>query len=212
MKVILSVAISADGYIDSAGAERLRLSSKEDFYAVHVLRSECDAILVGAGTLRKDNPSLVTKHDELLKKRRENGLSDDPVKIVMSRSGDLPFDSKFFIRGDCEKWIFSCADIDKNKFGDNVRIFSSGDIAENLRVMESEGIGVLLVEGGSEILTQFLQGGFVSHLRLAVAPFFVGGGVRFVGGGVFPNDVMNRMRLVDVCRFGDMAVMDYEFA
>ncbi len=211
MKIILSVAMSADGYIDSADDERLRLSSREDFYDVHVLRSKCDGILVGAETVRKDNPSLVTKHKELLKYRQDKGLSDDPVKITFSRNGNLPFDSKFFVRGNCEKWIFSDADIDVAKFGNNVRVFANGDIVENLRVMEENGIGTLLVEGGCFILTQFLQMGLVDHLRLAVAPFFVGGGVRFVGGGDFPNDVKNRMDLVGVRQFGDVAVMDYEF-
>ncbi len=210
MRVILSVAMSADGYIDSADDERLRLSSEEDFYDVHLLRCECDAILVGAETVRKDNPSLVTKHEALLKNRRDRGLSDDPVKIVFSKSGNLPFDSKFFSRGDCEKWIFSDADIDVGGLSD-VRVFAGGDIAENLRVMESNGIKTLLVEGGCSILTQFLQGGFVDRLRLAVAPFFVGGGVRFVGGGDFLNDVRNPMGLVGVRRFGDVVVMDYEF-
>ncbi len=212
MKVILSAAMSADGYIDSADEMRLRLSSVEDFYDVHILRSECDAILVGAETVRKDNPSLITKHEELLKIRRNKGLKDDPVKITFSKSGNLPFDSKFFSKGNGEKWIFSEADINADKFGKNVRIFANAGLADNLRVMEENGIKTLLVEGGCSILTQFLQGGLVNHLRLAVAPFFVGAGVRFVGGGDFPNDVKNRMDLVAVRRLGDVVVMDYEFA
>lgn len=196
MRVILSVAMSLDGYIDSGGAMRLRLSSAEDLYDVHVLRSECDAILIGGGTLRRDDPSLVTKHAELVEGRVSRGLSIDPVKIVLSRVGNFSESARFFSVGAGEKWIFS-----------------RGDLSEILDEIESRGIGTLLVEGGFIISTEFLVGGFVDHLRLAIAPFFVGGGgVRFVGDGIFPYGVGNRARLVSVRQLGDIGVMDYEFS
>ena len=84
MEVILSAAISLDGYLDDASHERLRLSSPEDWAAVLKLRGECDAILVGAETVRKDNPSL----------------KETALRVVVSRSGALPADARLFGSGE----------------------------------------------------------------------------------------------------------------
>jgi 5-amino-6-(5-phosphoribosylamino)uracil reductase len=54
--MLLSCAMSVDGHIDDSGPERLLLSHPEDFDRVDALRAGCDAVLVGAGTLRRDNP------------------------------------------------------------------------------------------------------------------------------------------------------------
>jgi riboflavin biosynthesis pyrimidine reductase len=62
MRVIVSVAISLDGFIADDSSQRLVLSSPEDFDAVYRLRAESDAILVGGETVRVDNPSLATRH------------------------------------------------------------------------------------------------------------------------------------------------------
>ena len=59
--VLLSCAMSVDGYIDDTTSERLRLSDEEDFDRVDQVRAESDAILIGATTLRRDNPRLIVK-------------------------------------------------------------------------------------------------------------------------------------------------------
>lgn len=56
MKVTVSTAVSADGYLDDRSPDRLILSTPEDWAEVHRLRAACDAILVGAETIRRDNP------------------------------------------------------------------------------------------------------------------------------------------------------------
>ena len=60
--VLLSVAVSLDGYIDDRGAQRFPLSNAEDFDHVDQARAESDAILVGAATIRRDNPRLLVRH------------------------------------------------------------------------------------------------------------------------------------------------------
>ncbi|MFD0884067.1 RibD family protein, partial [Streptosporangium algeriense] len=59
--VLSSVAVSLDGYIDDATSERLLLSNDEDFDRVDAVRATCDAILVGAGTVRADDPRLMVR-------------------------------------------------------------------------------------------------------------------------------------------------------
>lgn len=55
--VLLSAAVSLDGYLDDTGPDRLLLSSPADFDRVDEVRASVDAILIGAGTIRADNPA-----------------------------------------------------------------------------------------------------------------------------------------------------------
>lgn len=69
MRVTLSAAATADGYLDDNGPERLMISTPKDWATVLRLRGQCDAILVGAETLRRDNPALLLR-DEAVRERR----------------------------------------------------------------------------------------------------------------------------------------------
>lgn len=217
MQIILSVAVSLDGFIDDAETQRLRLSSDADFYDVHRLRAQCDAVMLGAETIRRDNPSLVTKHEEFLTARRQKGLADDPIKITLSRSLNLDSISDFFQHGGGEKWVL-CVDEPasamRQKFTDKVKFYclATDDVASIVSLLTKLGIKKLLIEGGTSLLTQFLQSGLAHHLRLAIAPFFVGDNAapRFVGAGKFTHSAHNHMRLLQTRILGDTAVLDYD--
>ena len=77
MIVQASVAVSVDGYIDDLSDRRLVLSHAADWEEVRSLRAESDAILVGAETIRRDNPALVTRDERLRELRAERGLPAD---------------------------------------------------------------------------------------------------------------------------------------
>ena len=162
MEVILSAAVSIDGYLDDASSERLRLSSDEDWAAVLRLREECDAVLVGAATVRKDNPSLKGR----------------ALRVVVSRSGELPAGSRIF--GSGEVLVLSG------------RKFTARDIVAEL---EGRGVRRLMVEGGAQILGMFLREGFADRLRLAVAPLLVGGSLVISTPSSRMNRSSNSMRL-----------------
>ena len=74
MRVTLSAAATADGYLDDNGPGRLMISTPEDWAAVLRLRGQCDAILVGAETLRRDNPALLLRDEAVRERRRAAGL------------------------------------------------------------------------------------------------------------------------------------------
>ncbi|MFB8016906.1 RibD family protein, partial [Streptomyces rochei] len=74
--VLLSAATSVDGYLDDTSPERLLLSNAEDFDRVDEVRASCDAILIGATTMRKDNPRLLVNSEERRAKRLAEGRSE----------------------------------------------------------------------------------------------------------------------------------------
>src|SRR5690242_19229232 len=77
--VLLSCATSIDGYIDDATEQRLLLSNAEDMDRIDAVRAGCDAILVGAGTIRADDPRLVVRSAPLRAARQAAGLPPSPV-------------------------------------------------------------------------------------------------------------------------------------
>lgn len=217
MEVILSAAVSLDGFLDDNTPQRLRLSSPEDWRRVELLRAECDAILVGAGTVRRDNPSLVIKDERLRAERIAGGLCADIDKVTLTSSGDLDPRAGFFLKGGGRKIVFAPLSADDHKlaafseYADIVRLeeITARSIVESLAAM---GYKRLMVEGGSRVLTMFLEEGAADRLRLAVAPFLVGDQTapRLVCGGRFPYNKDNRLTLENVEMLGDMAVMHYK--
>lgn len=216
MEVILSAAVSLDGYLDDCSPDRLKLSGAEDWDAVQELRATCDAILVGAGTIRCDNPSLVIRDPEARARRVAEGLEADIVKVTLTATGDLDPASDFFREGAGRKIVFAPHSAD----GENLRALEQhAELVMAPRItarfivetLAARGYRRLMVEGGSEVHTMFLTEGVADRLRLAVAPFFVGDDTapRFVGNGAFPG---GRATLESVEMVGDMAVMNYKMA
>ncbi len=98
--------MSLDGYLDSATDERLLLSNDADFDRVDEVRSGSDAILVGAATVRNDNPALLVRSARRRRLRRAAGLPATPLKVTLTAGGDLDPCARFFTRGDREKLVY----------------------------------------------------------------------------------------------------------
>ncbi len=214
MEIILSAAISIDGYLDDSSPRRLKLSSAGDWEAVQRLRASCDAILVGAGTVRRDNPSLVVRDGEARQRRVEQGMDADIAKVTVTASGGLDPEAAFFREGDGRKIVFAAADADCTAFEQYAEVIKAEEITPAFirTALAAMGYRRLMVEGGGQILTMFLRAGVADRLRLAVAPFLVGDpqAPRLVCGGEFPWNKDNRMTLESVEMLGDMAVLNYE--
>ncbi|MDR2911677.1 MAG: dihydrofolate reductase family protein [Alistipes sp.] len=207
MRIILSAAISADGYLDDFGGERLILSSPEDWRAIYTLRAECDAVLAGAETLRQDNPSFVIRDPKLRKKRVSEGRSADIMKVTVSGSGNLDPKLKFFTEGKGEKVVFTHGTV-SDELSEVATVISRPEltatiILNQLRKME---VGTLLVEGGSSVLSMFLRERSWDEFRLGVAPIFVGDerAARLVLDGDYPP-----MTLVRTESLGQTAVLHF---
>lgn len=208
--------MSVDGYLDDETPDRLLLSSPADFDRVDQVRAGCDAILVGAGTVRRDDPRLMVSAARE-RERLAAGLSAQPVKVTMTRRGDLPPDARFFTVGDADKLVFAPSDVVDplaTRLGSAATVLDAGPEA-GLDILLSElarrGVGRLMVEGGGTVHTQFLTAGLADELHLVVAPLFVGdpAAPRFVGPGRYRWDAANRMRLVETRQLGDVVLLRY---
>src|SRR5580698_6823115 len=94
--VVLSCAISLDGCLDGTGEDRLVLSGPADLDRVDAERAAADAILVGAGTIRRDDPRLLVRSARRQAERRDSGRPPQPAGVTVSASGDLDPAARFF--------------------------------------------------------------------------------------------------------------------
>ncbi|MGW6278744.1 RibD family protein [Kribbella sp. NPDC055071] len=215
--VLLSVAASIDGYIDDNNSERLLLSNDEDFDRVDEVRAGVDAILVGANTIRRDNPRLLVRSDDRRKRRLDAGLTESPIKVTISASGDLDPSSKFFATGDVDKVVYvqsSAVDKATAAVGAVSNVVDAGsavDLAFVLSDLAQRGVKRLMVEGGGTMHTQFLSAGLADEVHLVIAPFFIGdsSAPRFVSNAQYPQSPSNRMDLAEVKKIGDVVLLRY---
>ena len=199
MRVTLSAAVTADGFLDDNSPRRLIISTPEDWAEVYRLRAAHDAILVGAETLRRDDPSLLVRDEEVRARRRERGLPPDIAKVTLTGTGELSPGLRFFTEGEAERYVFSPHEIDSLQNIATV-ISTEGPITAKLIVtqLEKRGVERLMVEGGAGVLRMFLDEGMADTLRLAVNPRLrLGrrGGARF--GAAPPQSVPHTCEEVD---------------
>src|ERR1700753_1837208 len=106
--ILLSCGLSIEGYLGSAAPRRLELSNDADFDRVDAVRASCDAILVGAATVRTDNPRLLVRSQNRREARAARGLPTSPIKATVTERVELDPSADFFTTGDNEKLVY-CA-------------------------------------------------------------------------------------------------------
>src|SRR4051812_49405520 len=127
---LLSCGMSIDGYLDSAQVKRLALSNAADFDRVDAVRAGCDAILVGAGTIRQDDPKLLIRSESRRAQRIARGRDPDLVKVTVTGGGDLDPEARFFTTGAAPKLVFSsssAAPALAQRLGDRAEVIDGGD-------------------------------------------------------------------------------------
>ncbi|MFH8692636.1 RibD family protein [Streptomyces anulatus] len=214
--VILSAAMSVDGYLDDTSPERLLLSNALDFDRVDQVRAESDAILIGATTMRQDNPRLLVNSADRRAQRVADGKPEYPLKVTVTRTGDISADLKFWHHGG-EKLVFTVDDaVGKVRatLGDLADVVSVGpDLDWGLVLDELGGRGVtrLMVEGGGTIHTQLMAANLVDEVHLAIAPLLVGQpeAARFLSAADYPGGSTARMKVLEVRAIDDVVLVRY---
>jgi 5-amino-6-(5-phosphoribosylamino)uracil reductase len=209
--------MSIDGYLDDATEHRLVLSNDADLDRVDEVRASCDAILVGAATVRNDNPRLLVRSSGRRDSRAAQGRAPNPLKVTITQSAKLDADASFFACGESEKLVYCASDtVDQARLalGHVATVLDGGapvDVRRMCEDLRARGVRRLMVEGGGTTLTQFLAADLADELHLVVAPFFVGDSraVRVVGDGPFPWHPGRRGTLLDVSRLDDLVLLRY---
>jgi 5-amino-6-(5-phosphoribosylamino)uracil reductase len=214
---LLSCAMSIDGYLGSVAPRRLELSNGADRERVDEVRASCDAILVGAGTVRNDNPRLLVRSKAHREERMARGLAPSPIKVTVTERLELDARAEFFTTGDTEKLVYVAstrvADA-RSQLGSVATVVDGGHPVGMHAIgkdLTARGVQRLMVEGGGRVHTQFLTDDLADELQLVVAPFFVGDSraPRFVSDGRFPWNPDRRATLAEARQIEDVVLLRY---
>ncbi len=192
--VTYKAALTLDGKVAAAGGDARWISCLDSRRAVHELRATVDAVMVGAGTVRRDDPELTVRLVE----------GRDPVRVVVTRRADLPPEAKVLATahqtptiviaeraGDAARRLLAARGADLIEVGD-------GGLRAALAALAERGLLDVLCEGGPTLAGALLSGGLIDRLLLFVAPLIVGRGAPDLFAAPAVDAVAGAWRLRDV--------------
>lgn len=174
--VTISYAQSVDGSIATRNRKQLQLSGHQSMVLTHRIRAACDAIVVGINTVLVDDPQLNV--------RLSPGTSPQP--IVLDSKLRLPLQARLLDRTDHRCWL-ACTDRNDQKKIDAVEnrgaevircrrdLLGRVDLQDLLLQLGEKGIKSIMVEGGSQVITSFIEARLVDQMIITIAPRLVGG-------------------------------------
>jgi diaminohydroxyphosphoribosylaminopyrimidine deaminase/5-amino-6-(5-phosphoribosylamino)uracil reductase len=171
--IIAKVAQSLDGRITRPAGESPRLSNNRSLRLVQYLRATVDAILVGAETVRRDNPKLTV---------RLNTQSLQPWRVIVTRSGNLPTNARLLT----------------DEYRNRTLVYQGTGWLDMFKDLGARGVTRLLVEGGGDVLGQLRDLQLIDELWCFITPLLTGGDKpSFGGAGV--ESMMSASRLHQIC-------------
>ncbi|MCW5695498.1 MAG: bifunctional diaminohydroxyphosphoribosylaminopyrimidine deaminase/5-amino-6-(5-phosphoribosylamino)uracil reductase RibD [Bauldia sp.] len=184
--VILKLAVSADGMIGRREGERMIITGRPAFERVQAIRSECDAVMVGIGTVLVDDPRLTV--------RLPGAEARDPIRIILDTNAVIGLDTNLVKSArEVPLWLMvsETAEAERVTLLEasgavvvRVREGSGGlDIEAVFSALAERGLTRVLVEGGSRVASSLISAGLADEVILFRAPVVVGpDGVRALGG------------------------------
>jgi len=205
-EIIINCAASADGRLALADGRQIRISSEEDIARVHRLRNSVDAILVGIGTVLKDDPKLTVKEKYI------SGEARRPVRIVLDSHGRTPPDS-LVLNGDAPTII--ATDEECTAEFENAEVIRCGrgrvDISCLMAELYKKGICRLMVEGGSRVIGSFVKESLFDRLNIYYGSILLGGNGPAITSGfssMSERDIIP-LELISVERLGSGVMHTY---
>jgi 5-amino-6-(5-phosphoribosylamino)uracil reductase len=224
-RVIANVAVSVDGKLDARVREGGGFSSRFDRDRMDELRGRADALVVGAGTVRVEDPPLRVRDPSRRHQRAAAGRYEELSVVVLSRSGDLPPGARF-LREPARRRILAVPaeggsaeamqGLERLVHDGLLEVFRAGvegvDLEALLAELAEDGHQTVLVEGGGEVLASFLDEDLLDELYVTICPCLIGGerAPTAVDGEGWPLDQRRRMELTDLERVGDELFLHYE--
>ena len=155
--VIAKCGMSLDGHLTRPPGESRWLTSESSRSHAHGLRTLVDAVIVGAETIRRDNPRLTV---------RKGPRRTQPWRVILTKSGRLPQSAKVFRDSNRERTL----------------VYRNQSLRAVLRDLGRREITSVLIEGGGDVLSQALDQKLIDKVQIYIAPIFTGGGVLAFGG------------------------------
>ena len=155
--VIAKCGMSLDGRLTRPERESRWITSAAARRHAQVLRGQADAILIGAETLRIDNPRLTVRGRRQVRQ---------PVRVVMTRSGKLPRSARFFT----------------DRFAKNSFVYRKMPLGVVLAELGQKKVTSVMIEGGGDLLGHALDERLIDKVQVYVAPIFTGGPIVAFGG------------------------------
>lgn len=173
-RVLLNCACSLDGKIAAPDGHAMPLSDEQDWRRVHALRAASDAILVGVGTILKDDPSLKVKED-----LAPVSPNRELLRVVLDPRGRTPKGARV-VDGSAPTLILTGPGVPgrwPKAQQEEVPLDPAGriDLQAAMEALHRRGVESVLVEGGAQVLRSFLQSDLVERWTLYMAPVLVGG-------------------------------------
>jgi len=174
--VTVSYAQSLDGSIATRNKTQLQLSSPQSMILTHHIRAACDAIVIGINTVLIDDPRLTVRLCP----------GKNPQPIVLDSKLRTPMDSRLLNREDLRCWLACTDKSDSGMIGtaesrgaDVIRCqpdpYGRVDLPNLLHQLAELGIRSIMVEGGSQVITSFIEAQLVDQMIITIAPRLVGG-------------------------------------
>jgi riboflavin-specific deaminase-like protein len=193
--LVLDMVSAADGKATIEGRTS-QLGDEADRALFHHLRTQADAVMVGAGTVRVERYGPMIKDEALREKRRREGLAPDPLTVIVSRSGHLPPDLPLLQDPDSRVVVITAAEDEIEGVTAQVEYLRSGRATFDLRPLverlrTEHGVRSVLCEGGPTLNASLFAYGLVDELFLTLAPQIVGGrdALTIVAGEPLPEPV-----------------------
>jgi 2,5-diamino-6-(ribosylamino)-4(3H)-pyrimidinone 5'-phosphate reductase len=201
--VLINVAATVDGKIDTIERRGAVISGEADRERVQRLRASVDAIMVGTRTLVEEDPRLTVRSEALQAERVARGLAPNPTKVTLVRDvALLRADSRFVSDGPARIVVFVPRGTDTARAPESVEVIAVGpvgaervDLQLALRQLAQIGIRSMLVEGGGTLNFELLRLGLVDEVQLYLAPIIFGGASAPTpaDGGGLPRDLAIRL-------------------
>jgi len=216
--IIVNMAVSVDGRINSRTRERFALGSEHDRRLMDVLRERADAVLIGAGTVRHDGHPMLLRYPDLVAKRKRRGESAHPVNVVLSGDLDLPV-QRFFAGDATRRIIFTTRRATAARIRKFQRVAEvvvlPGKHPSAPRVVEElhkRGLKRLILEGGGEVHFPFAKAGLVDEWYITITPRLIGGrnSPSFLDGEGFVKKNHIQLKLVSLRRVKDELFLRYK--
>jgi 2,5-diamino-6-(ribosylamino)-4(3H)-pyrimidinone 5'-phosphate reductase len=176
--IIINVAMTIDGKLDTFERKGATISSQIDKQRVDRLRASMDAILIGGHTLTSENPALTVKSQDLRLERLARGLEENPAKVAVVTQANLDLHGDFITSGPARRLIYTTKQTPPEqvhrleKTGAQVFVCcdESIDLHNVMQSLHDQGIQRLMVEGGGTLIASLFQSGLVDELTAYIAP------------------------------------------